>query len=47
MFNELQPYYAREVQRGNLEIIAFAVLEKDKIKFIPVDEKTRRGGGSK
>lgn len=43
MFNELQPFYAREVQRGNLEIVAYAVLEKDKINIVPTD--SRPGGG--
>ena len=32
MFNKLQPHYAREVQRGNLEVVAFAVLEQNGIR---------------
>ena len=43
MFNELQPFYAREVQRGNLEIVAFAVLEQNGIRF--VTPQGRPGGG--
>ena len=42
MFNELQPYYAREVQRGNLEIIGYALLEDGKV--ILVDTAGKRGG---
>ena len=44
MFNDLQPFYAREVQRGNLEIIAYAVLEQNKIRIVPADGKSRGGG---
>lgn len=43
LFNELQPYYALEVQRGNLEIVAFAVLENGKVTL--VDATGKRGGG--
>ena len=43
LFNELQPYYAREVQRGNLEIVAFAVLENDTVTLF--DAAGKRGGG--
>lgn len=42
MFNELKPYYEREVQRGNLEIVAFAVLEGGKVNLVPA---TGRLGG--
>ena len=45
MFNELQPFYAREVQRGNLEIVAFAVLEQNGIRFVTPDGKSCGGGG--
>ena len=41
LFNELQPYYAREVQRGNLEIVAFAVLENDTVTLF--DAAGKRG----
>ncbi|MBR3746981.1 MAG: CatB-related O-acetyltransferase, partial [Selenomonadaceae bacterium] len=44
IFNELKPYYAREVQRGNLEIVAFAVLENNGIRLIPADGQSRGGG---
>ena len=44
IFNELKPYYAREVQRGNLEIVAFAVLETTAfVSFLPT--VNRVGGG--
>ena len=45
IFNELKPYYAREVHRGNLEIVAYAVLENGRVTLIPADEKSRGGGG--
>ena len=44
IFNELQPYYAREVQRGNLEIVAYAVLENNGIRIVPADGQSRGGG---
>ena len=44
IFNELKPYYAREVQRGNLEIVAFAVLENNGIRIVPADGQSRGGG---
>ena len=34
LFNELRPYYEQEVQRGNLEIVAYAVFEKDGIRLV-------------
>ena len=34
LFPKLKPYYDREVERGNLEIVGYAVLENDKIFFI-------------
>lgn len=43
LFNELQPLYMREVQRGNLEIVAYAVFENDKINLVTPDG--RPGGG--
>ena len=42
MFNELKPYYAMAVQRGELEIVGYAVFEKDGIKLYPA----KGGGGS-
>lgn len=45
LFNELQPYYAREVQRGNLDIVAYAVFENGNITLVPADNKSRGGGG--
>ena len=41
LFNELQPYYACEVLRGNLEIVAFAVLENDTVTLF--DAAGKRG----
>lgn len=38
-FNELKPYYEREVQRGTLEIVAYAVLEGGKITLVPANDK--------
>ena len=43
LFNELKPHYAREVQRGNLEIVAYAILEGGKVTL--VDAAGRPGGG--
>ena len=43
-FNALKPYYAREVQRGNLDIVAFAVLENNGIRLVPADGQSRGGG---
>ena len=42
LFGKLQPFYMREVQRGNLEIVAYAVLEPNGITFVTPDGK--RGG---
>lgn len=43
LFNELKPHYAREVQRGNLEIVAYALIEGGKVTL--VDAAGRPGGG--
>ena len=43
LFAQLQPFYMHEVQRGNLEIVAYAVLEPNGISFVTPDGK--RGGG--
>ena len=43
MFNELKPYYDREVQRGNLEIVAYAVFENSGIRIVTPEGKP--GGG--
>ena len=37
LFNELYPLYLSEVQRGNLDIIAAAVLENDDIHIITLE----------
>ena len=43
IYKELKPFYEREVQRGNLEIVAYAELENDNVNFVYADG--RRGGG--
>ena len=43
LFNELKPHYEREVQHGNLDIVAFAVLEGGKVNIFPA--AGRRGEG--
>ncbi|MBQ4404292.1 MAG: hypothetical protein II857_07765 [Selenomonadaceae bacterium] len=43
LFNELKPFYDREVQRGNLEIVGYAIIENGKINL--VDAAGRPGGG--
>ena len=35
IFNELRPYYEMAVQRGDIEIVGYANLEKDGIKLYP------------
>ena len=42
LFNELKPFYEVAVQRGDIDIIGYAKLEKDGIKLYPA----RGGGGS-
>ena len=42
MFNQLKPYYAREVERGNIEITAYAVFENGRITLL--DRNGNRGG---
>ena len=41
LFNELKPQYAREVQRGNLEVVAFAILEGGKITIVDAAGRPR------
>lgn len=43
LFNELKPFYDREVQRGNLEIVGYAVFENNGIRI--VTPEGRPGGG--
>ena len=43
LFNELKPFYDREVQRGNLEIVGYALLKDGKVTI--VDAAGRPGGG--
>ena len=44
MFNELKPFYDAEVQRGNLEIVAFAVLTDKSIILVDANGKPCGGG---
>ena len=39
-FPHLKPFYEQEIQRGNLEIVGYAVLEQDGIKLF-----SPQGGG--
>ena len=41
LFNELKPFYEVAVQRGDIDIVGYAVFEKGTINFYP-----RQGGGS-
>ena len=43
MFNVLKPFYDREVQRGNLKIVGYALLENGKVTLVDADGKP--GGG--
>ena len=43
MFNELQPFYAREFQRGNLEIVGYALFENGKVNLVDVTGKPKEG----
>ena len=33
LFNELKPFYARAIQRGDIEIVGYAVIEKNEVKL--------------
>ena len=35
LFNELKPFYEVAVQRGDIDIIGYAVFEKDGVKLYP------------
>ncbi|MBQ3725944.1 MAG: hypothetical protein II902_02610 [Selenomonadaceae bacterium] len=43
LFETLKPFYLKEVERGNLEIVGYALLEDGKV--ILVDTAGKRGGG--
>ena len=43
MFGKLQPYYNQAIQRGTLEIVAYAVIEPNGIRLVTPDGKW--GGG--
>lgn len=43
LFPQLQPFYEQEVQRGILDIVAYAVFENDSIRLVTPDG--RPGGG--
>ena len=38
IYPALKPFYEQEVQRGNLEIVGYAVLENNGVKIIPVPQ---------
>lgn len=40
LFNELRPFYGLAVQRGDIEPVAFAVIEQGRISVFPAN-----GGG--
>lgn len=42
MFNQLRPFYEMAVQRGDIDIVGYAVFEQDGIKLYPAEG----GGGS-
>ena len=44
LFDKLQPYYAQAVQLGMLDIVAYAVIENDRINFIAPDGNAFWGG---
>lgn len=43
LFEDLKPLYEREVKRGTLEIVGYAIPEKDGFKL--VTPKGKPGGG--
>ena len=43
MFNALKPFYDEQVQRGVLDIVAYAIFENDGIRLVTRDG--RLGGG--
>lgn len=43
LFGKLLPYYEQEVERGNLDIAAYAVFENGNIRL--VDPTNQLGGG--
>ena len=42
LFNELKPFYDREVERGTFEVAGYALLEDGKVTI--VDAAGKRGG---
>ena len=45
-FNELKPYYVREIQRGNLEILAVAIIENKNIALFDATGKKQLSADS-
>lgn len=43
MFNQLKPFYNAQVQSGTLEIVAYAVFEKNRIHFVNSNGSTFKG----
>ena len=44
LFGKLQPHYAQAVQLGMLDIVAYAVIENDRITFVAPDGNAVGGG---
>ena len=42
IFYELRPFYDAQIQRGILDVVAFAVFENNGIKIVPINNT---GGG--
>ena len=43
LYPQLKPFYDREVQRGNLDIVAYGVFENDVVRFTVDDDKQIEG----
>ena len=39
MFAKLKPFYDQQIQRGNLDIVAYAVIEQNGINYVASDDK--------
>lgn len=44
LFPQLQPLYMQAVERGTLDIVAYAVLDNDKINIVTPDDSVGGGG---
>ena len=43
IFNELKPFYDREIQRGNLKIVAHAFIENGGVRLVDIDGRLTGG----